>query len=363
MDQRRALAYRVLSDGRSVSQAAREFGVSRPTARLWVERARESGLGALSERSRRPQCCPFAVAEDAARLLLAEKARYPVWGAKKLLARLWPQGGAPLSLRSANRVLSRNGLACARQEARPADGRFERGGPNELWQMDFKGLKHPRLPYEAFSVIDDASRFCVALRPTPSQSFECVWDVLWGLFGEYGLPDCLLSDNGPAFRSGAGRLVGALDARLMRVGVLSAHGRPYHPQTQGKVERFHGTLERELGARLRQPCIEDAARVYEEFRSRYNWERPHEAIGLKAPGGLYSSSLRRRPNRLPEHELAEGAVSRKVDGWGNFGFKGGRYKVGRGLAEERVELREGPAGGLDVLYFGVVLGPLEGFGV
>lgn len=76
MDQRRALAYRVLNDERSVSQAAREFGVSRPTARLWVERARQNGLSALSERSRRPQSCSFAVAEDAAQLLLAEKAKY-----------------------------------------------------------------------------------------------------------------------------------------------------------------------------------------------------------------------------------------------------------------------------------------------
>ena len=206
LDQRRTLAYRVLAQECSLSQAAREFGVSRPTARLWVERARRDGLGALSERSRRPKGCPSAVAEDDARLLLAEKARHPVWGAKKLLARLWPSGEAPLSLRSANRVLSRNGLTCARPEARPADGRFERGGANELWQMDFKGLKYPRLPYEAFSVIDDSTRFCLGLVPLRSQSLDDVWGALWDLFGSYGLPDCVLSDTGPAFRAGAGKL-------------------------------------------------------------------------------------------------------------------------------------------------------------
>ena len=110
-----------------------------------------------------------------------------------------------------------------------------------------------------------------------------MWEALWDLFGTYGLPDSLLCDNGPAFRAGAGRLPSTLAVRLMRLGVALTNGRPYHPQTQGKVERFHGTLQRELGPALRQPTREEAARVYASFRNRYNWERPHEAISLRMP--------------------------------------------------------------------------------
>ncbi|MGI8922663.1 MAG: integrase core domain-containing protein [Fimbriimonadales bacterium] len=90
----------------------------------------------------------------------------------------------------------------------------------------------------------------------------------------------------------------------MRLGVASAHGRPYHPQTQGKVENFNGTLQRELGPALRQPTLEDAARISECFRSRYNWERPHEALDMRVPGSLYKQSSPPRPDRLPDHEIA-----------------------------------------------------------
>jgi transposase InsO family protein len=363
MDQRRALAYRVLVENSSLSRAAREFGVSRPTARLWVERAREVGLAALAERSRRPQRSPHALGHTAVEELLAEKARFPEWGAKKLLARLWPSGTAPLSLRTANRVLSRQGLSCARAEPSPGLSRFEREDPNELWQMDFKGLKYPKLPYEALSVIDDASRFCLALAAVPDQTTESVWSALWEAFGQYGLPDCILCNNGPAFRAGAGRLPGTLAVRLLKLGVAMAHGRPFHPQTQGKVERFHGTLARELGAALRQPARELAAPVYQAFRDRYNWERPHEAIGLRVPGCIYRPSARLRPERLPKHELPPGAISRSVDSWGNCGFRSRRYKVGRGFAGERVELREQHDGAFQVFFFGHLIGPLADFEV
>jgi transposase InsO family protein len=358
MDQRRGLARLVLEDGVSLSEAARIYGVSRPTARLWVGRARESGLADICEESRRPEQTPRITDDAIALQLLEAKVLRPFWGAKKLLAWVWPEG-APIALRTANRILARSGLA----RPSPAKGefdRFERGAPNELWQMDFKGMRYPRLPYEALSVIDDCSRFCVGFLPVPAQTVEAVWQALWAMFGEYGLPQCILSDNGPAFRAQATRLPGALDARLWRLGVATTHGRPYHPQTQGKVERFHRTVQLELGPELRQPDALQAAAVYEGFRCRYNWERPHEALAMKTPGAIYKSSLRPRPDKLPEHSFPDGATIRKIDGWGNFGFKGQHYKAGRGIRHERIELREGPHD-YEVLYCGIVLGNLKDF--
>ncbi|MBX3121395.1 MAG: DDE-type integrase/transposase/recombinase [Fimbriimonadaceae bacterium] len=359
MDQRRALAYAVLEQGVSISEAARRFCISRPTARLWVRRAREHGIGSMQERSRRPLRSARITDEEDALALLALKARYPFWGAKKLLAIGWPDAEAPMSLRTANRILERAGLVCESHKVQEASQRFERAFPNELWQMDFKGLKAPRLPYEALSVVDDATRFCIALRAVPDQSFASVWSVLWDVFAEYGLPECILCDNGPAFRAFATPLPSRLEMRLLRLGVRTSHGRPRHPQTQGKVERFHGTLHRELGVSLRQPDAKTAQSVYEGFRVRYNWERPHEALGMQPPGSAYSLSARPRPSKLPEQELPEGALSRKVDDYGNFGYRSQRYKIGRGLAGERVELRDGPDGETAVLYFGVVLARLE----
>ena len=126
MDQRRALVYRVLVEQASLSRAAREFGVSRPTARLWVARAREVGLAALTEQSRRPHHSPCTLEGESVEALLAEKARFPQWGAKKLLARLWPPDSAPMSLRTARVPGS---LPAPARNAEPLSHRMQLGNP------------------------------------------------------------------------------------------------------------------------------------------------------------------------------------------------------------------------------------------
>lgn len=361
MDLRRGLARLVLEDGVSVSAAARAFGVSRVTAHLWVKRAREQGLAMLSEISRRPHTSPSATSPDVVKEFLTAKSERPYWGAQKLVP--WHWGDAPpISVTTANRILSRHGLTVKSSPDPPAVTRFEHSAPNELWQMDFKGLKYPKLPYEAFSVVDDCSRYCLAFTPVPNQTLEAVWEALWNLFGQYGLPERILSDNGPAFRGGATRLPGALDARLWRLGVGTTHGRPWHPQTQGKVERFHLTVETELGSDVRQASSEEARVVFEVFRTRYNWERPHGSLAHRTPGTYYQPSERVRPDKLPEHEIPEGAISRRTDAWGNFGYKGGRYKVGRGLGGQRVELRQGQDD-LEIRFCGILIGNLNDFKV
>lgn len=149
MDQRRGLARLVLEEGASISEASRLYSVSRPTSRRWVQRARDEGLAGIRERSRRPISSPERTERGIELELLEAKASRPYWGAKKLLAWRWPEG-APIALRTANRILIRNGLIGAPEHSREPTARFERGAPNELWQMDFKGLKYPRLPYERF---------------------------------------------------------------------------------------------------------------------------------------------------------------------------------------------------------------------
>lgn len=351
MDTRRRAAYLVLQKGLSVSQAARDTGLSRPTVHLWVSRAREVGLAELAEQSRRPlKACSRGVDAGLERALVEAKALYPAWGAKKLVARLWGED-PPLCVRTADRILARNGLVCAR-EPTPALERFERLEPNELWQMDFKGLGRPALAYSPLSILDDATRYGLSFEPVPAHTTQTVWDHLWQLFEMYGLPLAVLSDNEGCFASPKGHGPSRLESYLWRLGIKTMHGRPAHPQTQGKVERFHLTAKLELGPSLRQPTPELAAPLYAAFLARYNWERPHEAIGMKPPGTVYRPSPRQRPKALPQAVIL--GEARKVDASGKFWYKGKRYRAGHGLTGEWIDVREE-----HVFYANVQIGPLS----
>lgn len=340
MQGRQKLASLVLWEGMSIAAAARECGVSRATAHLWVKRAREEGISELQERSRRPEQVRSPTSQVIVEQVLAAKCEKPRWGAKKLHQKLWPSpDSAPICVRTVDRLLQRQGLTVARNTVPAAVGRFERSQCNELWQMDYKGLEG-RWGYSPLSVLDDHARFCLALEPVERRIIEAVWSVLWRVFDEFGLPECILCDNGDGFNSVKSQGPTVFQARLWRLGVKTAHGRPYHPQTQGKVERFHRTLEDEWSQELRQPSIEHAHRHLPQIRASYNWERPHEALGQRVPGAVYESSRRPRPARLPEPLMPEGAIKRRVDCCGKFGYRNRTYRAGRGLSGEWVEIRE-----------------------
>ena len=324
------------------AQASREYGVSEKTVRLWVRRAQEDTLGELAELPRTPHHIPRRTDKDLEQRILELKAKRPAWGAKKLVHKLWPDG-APLSVRTADRILERNGLVNRRGKALPMK-RFEREQPNELLQIDFKGLGSPRLGYSPLSVLDDATRFCLAFRPLPNHQTDTIFEALWEIFDEFGLPEAILSDNEPCFREIDCYGPSKLEAKLMLLGVRMLHGRPLHPQTQGKVERFHLTVEQELGASLRQKDPLDAHRLYARYVHDYNYERPHEAIDMRVPGELYQPSQRKRPERMPQHEPAPGALLRKVHITGKFRFHTDYFRAGKGLSGEYVELREGGEG-------------------
>lgn len=335
MQSRQSLVSLIVHQRVSVSEACRMLGVSRPTAYKWLERAERVGLEGLHEESRKPRISPKATPAAAEARLLELKDEHPTWGAKKLVSR-WP-GGAPVSLRTADRILKRHGKVgqCRRGVAAI---RFEREECNELWQMDFKGVG--QRGYGALSVIDDCSRFCLGFDPLVDRRAGTTFEALWRIFGEFGMPACILSDNGAPFNSVRGEGPTPLQAKLWLLGIRTIHGRPYHPQTQGKVERFHGTAERDIGPLLRLASMEDVARAMAHFRHEYNWIRPHEALEMASPGQVYAPSVSSRPSQLPRHQLPEGAQSRKVDASGKFSFKSVTYRAGKGLSGQYVEIRE-----------------------
>lgn len=337
MQCRQKLASLVLRDGVSLSEACRELGVSRPTGYLWIRRAQEAGIAKLSCRSRRPNNCPLATPDSVEAELLALKAQRPCWGAKKLVSKLWP-GQSPISVRTADRILARHGLTNKGSTRVEPPTRFEMGLPNELWQMDFKGVGTRE--YAPLSIIDDCSRFCVCFAPLVGLRWNVVYAALWDVFDEFGLPERFLTDNGAPFNSVRSEGPTPLQARLWLLGISTIHGRPRHPQTQGKVERFHLTAEQHIGRTMRRGTIKEATSAMEDFRNDYNWERPHEAIAMKVPGALYIRSARKRPSTQPTHEIPEGAISRKVDVSGKLCYRMKSYRAGKGLAGQYVEIRE-----------------------
>jgi hypothetical protein len=216
-----------------------------------------------------------------------------------------------------------------------------------LWQLDHKGaVEVARQRVCPLTVLDDHSRYCLCFRRVPDLTVKTTWSVLWDLFGDYGLPDALLCDN--AFAAPVG--ISWFDACLVRLDVRPVHGAPRHPQTQGKVERFHGSAERELfgldpaAGGARRDSDEHFDEHFDEdvrrYRMTYNTVRPHEAIGDVPPVTRWQPSGRRRPAEVPSAQYPAGSVVRRVGQVGDVRYRSARIMVGRGLAGEPVRLDE-----------------------
>jgi transposase InsO family protein len=335
----------------SFSALCRRYGVSRPTGRKWLAR-REEGF---ADRSRRPHMSPARTPTATEALVCQLRRRHPAWGGRKLHHYLRREGVSPLPAPSTiNSILSRNGLLAEGRRLQRDWIRFEAEAPNHLWQMDFKGpLLTGQGPCFAFTVLDDHSRFSVCLAICPDQTRATVQAQLEQAFRCYGLPDCILSDNGPPWGShqdGRGRFT-HLAAWLMRQRIIVSHGRPAHPQTQGKDERFHGTFARELLASRpswRSPHeLRSAAAAWREI---YNWRRPHEAIGDEPPGTRYHPAPRPYVEVPPEADYASSDLLRRVSQGGLISLHGRRYRVGRAFIGELVALRAVSDGVWDVYY-------------
>lgn len=351
-DQRRQLANRVLGEGASIAGTAREFGVSRQTAHLWVSRARSlESLAELDVFSRRPHRSPRASPDELREQVLSIAIDRPSWGGRKIHAALWPDGDAPVCSRTVERILASSLQARQLGEPSVSVGRFERATCNELWQADFKGLGVNPPRFRILSVIDDRSRFVIALRVVPRATNLVIYDAFWDIFGQRGLPEALLTDNEACFHTTGSRGPSYLEARLWRLGIATPHGRPRHPQTQGKVERFHGTMQQDLGKQLKERDPERMQRLLDAFREDYNWARPHEALDNRIPGAVYSPSLKLRPEQLPEPTHPQGAEIRRVDDNGRFKKQGVFYQIGVGLAREHVALLPSKEG-IAVIYAG-----------
>lgn len=344
------------AEGANVRDLCRRFRISPKTAYKWLARHRQGGPDALADRPRVPHSSPGKTAQEIEQTILDLRQLHPTWGGRKLRRRLLDTGHTAVPAASTITAILRRHDRLGVHAGEPRDWvRFERAAPNELWQMDFKGhfalgdgsRCHP------LTVLDDHSRFALGLAACGDERDETARVRLVALFRRYGLPERILCDNGPPWgAAGTGGGHAALSVWLLRLGVGVSHGRPYHPQTQGKDERFHRTLKAEViqGSPLRDLAACESR--FERWRHVYDHERPHEALGLAVPASRYRASLREYPEVLPELEYGPGDEVRKVCSDGTISFRGRPWKVGEAFRGERVGVRPNAEDGLWSVYFG-----------
>ena len=337
-----AFVHHVLTGGLSVAEACRRFSISRKTGYKWLGRHRESPWDPLVDRSRRPARSPRRTAPQIEQAALDVRDRYG-WGAAKIHAVLRTQGVDPPCERTLTRILRRHDRIQPRSRPPAADQRFERAEPNQLWQIDFKGpIEIDRQRVSPLSLLDDHSRYLLALVACHDVTMKTAWRVLWQIMDEVGMPEAILADNSFGNMQKRRLGLGWFDARLVRCGIRPIHGRPYHPQTQGKVERFHGTLQRELWPRVRRDRLDHFAEDLDRWRRHvYNTLRPHEALGQEPPVLHWTPSPRPRPKTLPPLEYPAGSIIRKVFSPGLIHYRHCRIRVGAGLIGQVVRLQPG----------------------
>ena len=354
MSQREEFVALAIKEGSNMSALCRRHGISRKTGYKWIERYKREGKNGLGDLSRKPSYSPLRTCRETEETVLGLRDEHPAWGGRKLnkrLIALGRQSPAPSTITS---ILSRNGRLNKEERSKHGPSRrFEHDEPNALWQMDFKGdfAVTGGGRCHALTIVDDHSRYSVCIKACANERLETVRDALTNTFRVYGIPERMLMDNGSCWGNDAVHRFTPLSAWLIRLGVGISHGRPYHPQTQGKNERFNRTLKAEvIGTR----SFRDLAQCQEKFddwRMVYNIERPHEALGMAPPISRYRPSPRAFPESLPPIEYGPDDIVRKVHGTSHMHFKGKRFFLGHAFIGFPVAIRHSMQDDCHAVYF------------
>ncbi len=356
------LRFDVLSEplrtGETVADVCRRYGISRDTYYRYRRRYLADGLAGLADLSRRPRVSPLRIPAEIEIRICEMRKDHPRWGARRIRAELVRVGVDPPAVSTVHRVLVRNGLVAVQPPRRPrADKRFEREISNDLWQIDATRIVLGD-DTEAWVVdlIDDHSRYLLSALAGPAATGDLAWDSFEIAATRYGLPRQVLSDNGLCF---TGRFHGVevmFQTSLTDLGVELINSAPYHPQTLGKLERFHRTLKDWLADEGPPWDLEHLQELLDGFRHHYNRQRPHQGIGDQTPAERYDHApLPPAQIRLPGPDEMTGpaypphSILRKVGSSGNLGYSGKLIQVGMRWAG--ATLRVIPIGNLVHIYY------------
>jgi transposase InsO family protein len=302
----RFLIEAVVLGKQSPNQLIREHPISRSWFYELLARYRRDGPAALEPRSHRPAACPHQIEQAVIDAILELRAELSAAGLdagpQTILHHLAGRFDKTPSRVTVWRVLKRHGLVTPQPHKRPRASfvRFEADLPNELWQTDAtEWLLADSTKVEILNLIDDHSRLCLASVAVRTVKAADAVQTFYSAVEEYGLPARFLSDNAAVFsgRSRRGRV--ALESELDRLGVECVHSTPYHPQTCGKVERFHQTLKLFLAKQAPAQSIPHLQLQLDAFRSIYNQQRPHRALDGRTPLQAFHARLKASPSAAP----------------------------------------------------------------
>jgi transposase InsO family protein len=302
MSRARVAVLQIVSKQLSVTAAAAEYGISRRHLHRLLARYRQGGLEALEPRSRRPKTTPIATPGPVRKRVIELRQQLTAEGLDAgpvtIAWHLDQEGLKAPAPATISRILHGAGLITPQPRKRPRNSytRFEMAQPNEMWQSDFI---HWRLAdgtdVEVLNWLDDHSRYLLSCTAHHPVSGDDVVSTFLAVIEDHGAPASTLTDNGRVYtaRFGGGR--NAFESLLPLLGVQQKNGSPGHPQTQGKTERFHQTLQRWLRARPPARTLPELQRQLDEFREHYNEQRPHRALQRRSPGDAYRATPKATP--------------------------------------------------------------------
>lgn len=342
--------------GETVADVCRRYGISRDTYYRYRRRYLAEGVKGLEDRSRKPKSSPSQIPAEVELRIVEMRTAHPRWGARRIRAELEREGIAAPAVSTVHQALRRNGLVAVqpRRKAK-ADTRFEREISNDLWQIDATRvvLADNGVAW-VVDMIDDHSRYLLAVLAAERATTDLAWDVFEIAASRYGLPRQVLSDNGLAF---TGRLHGvevAFETNLKDLGVELVNASPYHPQTLGKLERFHRTLKEWLTDEGPAQDLDHLQELLDGFRFHYNRQRPHQGIDDHTPEERFNNqpkAVRIATTPQPgQPDYPPHSIIRKVTATGNIGYQKKLIQVGYRWAGAQVRVI--PIGDLTHIYYG-----------
>ena len=359
MSQRKEFVTLAQSEGVNMSELCERTGVSRKTGYKWLRRYLEEGDEGLHDLSKRPLQSPNRTSQEIEQLVVDLRREYPTKGSHVLARMLQDRGFDHVPSKSTiTAILRRHGLIDPSESAKHEPyKRFEHDEPNDLWQMDFKGhfpmsrggRCHP------LTVLDDHSRFSLGIRACSNERGQTVQEHLTSIFRHYGMPYTILVDNGSPWGSDLDHPFTPLTVWMIQLGIRVVHSSPYHPQTLGKLERFHRSLKAELLQATSFTDIDHCQSCFDRWRHFYNLERPHHALDLDFPASRYTPSLRSFPQTLPIIEYDSDDQVRTVDVNGRISFMGRLFRVGKAFRGKKVALRPTSTDGVWNVFFSIQL--------
>jgi transposase InsO family protein len=367
MVEQRYDAVREVLDGATVTDTATRYGVDRRTLHRWLVRYASEGLGALADKSSKPDRCPHQMAPEVEARVVEMRLSHPGWGPRTIFNKLRRELETPPSRSAIYRCLVRHRLIQPKPRRRRRDDykRWERARAMELWQIDVMGNVKLTTGIRASVVtgIDDHSRFCVIAKVVARATARPVCDALLEALNTYGVPEQILTDNGKVFTGRLGRRPANVlfDRICLNNGIRHLLTAPYSPTTTGKVERLHKTLRKDFFSDKSFGTIEEMQKALDVWIADYNTQRDHQSLGDVPPIRRFELA---RPASLEiidgdvavEEEPVETkkVVGRRVDRAGRISILKHRYHVGRHLAGEAVTV-ESSNGLLHISHHGVVV--------